>query len=128
MRSFLLDVGQTTFKRIGMPCRADRFPFDFLSLSSAAAWARADGFNSRTARSAGPFRLTSSIRAKYACIDQFQMKIDTDVKQNHEPSPNLRWRNGLHRGPVVVQTPMLRIGLEIELEVDAVLRYYLQMW
>ena len=56
------------------------------------------------------------------------MKIDTDVKQNHEPSPNLRWRNGLHRGPVVVQTPMLRIGLEIELEVDAVLRYYLQMW
>ena len=46
----------------------DRLPDAFLSSSRAAAVVRADGLSSMTARRAGPFRFTSSIRAKYAYI------------------------------------------------------------
>ena len=59
-------VAILSFNRIGIPCNKLRFP-DFLrSLSRAAASPRAEGLVSRTARSSGPFKFTSSIRAKYA--------------------------------------------------------------
>ena len=50
----------------GIPWSGPLAPVNFRSLSKEAASARALGLVSRMARRAGPCKLTSSIRAKYA--------------------------------------------------------------
>lgn len=59
-----------------MPCKALRCPNSSRSRSNSAACLSASGFISRMARSAGPLRLTSSIRAKYACYEVHACAVD----------------------------------------------------
>ena len=71
MSFVLCKKGSTSLalRSIGIPCMGDRFPDALLSLSRAAAVVKADGLSSMAARRAGPFRFTSSIRAKYVYIN-----------------------------------------------------------
>ena len=57
-------VAMLSLSKMGMPWRGPRAPVVRRSASSSAAWASALGLVSMTARSVGPCRLTSSIRAK----------------------------------------------------------------
>lgn len=60
----LCKVAILSFSKIGIPCNGPRGPVVWRSRSRAAACSNALGFVSITARRVGPWRLTSSIRAK----------------------------------------------------------------
>src|SRR5229473_7603055 len=54
----------------GIPCNGPRGPFCLRSLSSASAMARASGFTSITLFNRGPALSISSIRARYAAVNE----------------------------------------------------------